>query len=748
LHLFLLVKSFMAQFDFSTLNGTDLQDLVCDLLNASQPISSTVRYKTFKEGRDRGIDFLYSTLENPYEHVGQVKHFLRTGIAKMLTVLQTSEASKVRLLNPTKYIFATSLPLGVSDTERIKNIFHPFIKSYQDILSQQDLNRLLDEHPNVLDNHFKLWFSSTSVLQRILNTDIEFRTTDFVRNDLPRSIRLYIETAALKKARAILDKTRFVILSGEPGVGKTTLADILICSFLKSDFKLTVVLDDIKDLERAVIDDNSKQVLYFDDFLGSNSVEINKAKGTETALWRIIRRIGNLENKYLIFTTRSHLLNSTLESSERLRQFNLRMHESVLQLNEYTDELKSKILDAHTEECNLTDVLVEVLESQPIRDFIVNHENFYPRSVAFITNEKHVGHLSPDEFRRFIHRNFNNPAEIWLQAYNEQLLHVDRILLNTLVTFGGRASMQTLERALHKRLKNEPSLPVMEINFFTKLLRRLQGGFLRITDNDTFGSVQFINPSLTDFLVEYLKDDEREMDQMLISICHTNQLSQIVLTSYEIKALPHQLLQDLMQNYNEFVDESDPDRSLIIIALTVFRHGKSNKIDGFILKILSEINDWGEAHLDYLLSTQLASMLKSTSLSIQLKEFLSRKMLEILPVIVLAEDDIYAAVDLLEEFDTYYDLNYSDFHSTEIDLHLTSIINDYIQDEIETLKDFLVDVSEVDEKLVEIEEIISRVEGLGFEFDPDLDGFRTNDWHEIMLSNQYRSAMENDTDDE
>lgn len=88
----------MANYDFSTLNCNDLEELVCDLLNLSKS-DDLVKYRTFKEGKDKGIDFLYSTEINNYEHVGQVKHYYRSGYDQMISVLKKSESLKVRKLN-------------------------------------------------------------------------------------------------------------------------------------------------------------------------------------------------------------------------------------------------------------------------------------------------------------------------------------------------------------------------------------------------------------------------------------------------------------------------------------------------------------------------------------------------------------------------------------------------------------------------------------------------------------------------
>lgn len=53
----------MTDYSFHTLNPTDLERLACDLLNAQEKGSSK-KYRTFKAGKDKGIDWNQVSLEN------------------------------------------------------------------------------------------------------------------------------------------------------------------------------------------------------------------------------------------------------------------------------------------------------------------------------------------------------------------------------------------------------------------------------------------------------------------------------------------------------------------------------------------------------------------------------------------------------------------------------------------------------------------------------------------------------------
>jgi hypothetical protein len=163
----------MANFDFSTLNSSDLENLVCSILNAKeQSERSKIVFRTFKDGKDKGIDILYSTPGNDYDIVGQVKHYYRSGYKKLIQHIEDSEKQKVVKLSPNKYLFATSVDLSVDNAKEIKDVFKPYLKSLSDIYGKKELNHYLDLFPNLVSQQFKLWYSTTEVLQLILNYQV------------------------------------------------------------------------------------------------------------------------------------------------------------------------------------------------------------------------------------------------------------------------------------------------------------------------------------------------------------------------------------------------------------------------------------------------------------------------------------------------------------------------------------------------------------------------------------------------
>ena len=130
-------------YDFSQLNDKEFEVLVVDLLS----ITNDIRIERFKTGKDRGVDGRFFT-DSGKEIILQCKHYLKSGYRVLISKIKNEESKKVKILNPSKYIFVTSLPLSWDNKEEINKIFHPYIKRSDDILGQEDLNDLLRKNPN------------------------------------------------------------------------------------------------------------------------------------------------------------------------------------------------------------------------------------------------------------------------------------------------------------------------------------------------------------------------------------------------------------------------------------------------------------------------------------------------------------------------------------------------------------------------------------------------------------------------
>lgn len=737
----------MAEYDFSTLNGTDLEDLSCDLINADQPVNSSIRYKTFKEGKDKGIDFLYSTEVNQYEHIGQVKHYLGSGFSGLRSTLKDKELDKVKALNPNKYIVSTSVDLSVANTESIKELFAPFIKSLNDIYGKKDLNRLIEAYPEVLNSHFKLWFSDTTVFQKLLNSNLEYRSVDFLENEIKRRLKIYVETPAFNIARESLKTNKFIVITGEPGVGKTTLAEMLAYEYIKDDYELVYIYDSIKDADSALIPDNSKQIIYFDDFLGSNEVEINKARGSDTILNKVLRRVKQGSNKILIFTTRKHILNRAILESEKLKRFNLLTGENALHLDDYSTDIREALLNNHIENSQIADEYKDILRSKELFKFILEHNYFSPRSVEFITTKETIGNTSVQNFYRFIKESFDNPTEIWKHAYINQLNEDDRLFLNTLLSFGDEISEERLELAFEKRINYEITFNNKSrvMHAFKHAYQRLLGGFIYSTKGEM---IRFINPSLTDFLLKYIRLDCVEVEKMALSIIDVDQLTKrlfpLTHNNTTKPSMPIALQERLLNNYDSFLSGNDDDGESIILALIIYKDVDSEKRIDIVCQILNGIEEWESLYEDYELSAKFQAFMHEVRGNSPINAIIEEKITEIFTELVLSDYDYDRAFRTLSDLISKYDVDLESFNTRKLDNHFAEILQEYISNEVDDLEQHMLDESGIDDLNEFIATQQEELNILGLNVELDLSEIKDVDWYEVACINQIKRLMEKD----
>ena len=141
------------------------------------------------------------------------------------------EVEKVKRLNPSRYILSTSVGLTPGNKDTIRELFSPFIKSTEDILGRDDLNNLLGLYVGIEKQYYKLWLGSTTVLESIIDKRIE-NWSSMELETTRKEISLYVMNESFDIANAILKENRYIIISGLPGIGKTTLARMLAYNIL------------------------------------------------------------------------------------------------------------------------------------------------------------------------------------------------------------------------------------------------------------------------------------------------------------------------------------------------------------------------------------------------------------------------------------------------------------------------------------------------------------------------------------
>jgi hypothetical protein len=514
----------MSNYTFSTLNDKEFEQIARDLLNAKFLFG----LQSFKSGKDKGIDLRYSSPRNNNSIVVQCKHYITSDFTDLKSKLKVEELPKVHMLAPDRYIIATSLPLSAAQKDDLKTVLSPYILTSNDVLGRDDINGLLSENNEIEKRYFKLWFSSVAVFEAILHNAIEGRSR-YLLEKINRKIPFYVMTSKFDDANKILKKEKLLLITGQPGIGKTTLAETLVFDKAKNGYKIYQV-ENITEAEEVLArNDDEKQLFYFDDFLGGNYLEIINAHRTETQLTSFVDRVKFAPNKLLILTTRTVILNHALEKHEKINLSKIGNHQFEIKLTDYTMYEKALILYNHLYFNQVSPQHYDSIINEKFYRTIIEHKNYTPRIIEFITDKSKVNLFSAADYHQFIINNLTNPKEIWRFSYNNQIGYLDRCLLLTLFSFENGGTEQLLIQAFDERLtyeKNEHN-QVITSNQFEDSIKILMNGFVLSTllqISPPIRQYTFINPSLGDFLINQVGESYPERKSIISSLIFVEQL--------------------------------------------------------------------------------------------------------------------------------------------------------------------------------------------------------------------------------
>ena len=243
------------------LTDFDFEQVSKDILEAKFGVSLEI----FSRGADKGVDLRH--LHGPESLIVQCKHWMSSGRAALRRHLKNAELPKVERLNPTRYVLVTSVSMTTHAKDDWTALLAPFVKSPEDILGLDDICAELRARPDIVRRHLRLWLNSAAMLDALLNKGLLARSRTLL-DELDASLKVYAPSESFDVAKKILDDNRVCIIAGVPGIGKTTLAQVLASTYVADGFELIEVSDDVQELFDAW-DDEKRQFFYYDDFLGA-----------------------------------------------------------------------------------------------------------------------------------------------------------------------------------------------------------------------------------------------------------------------------------------------------------------------------------------------------------------------------------------------------------------------------------------------------------------------------------------------
>jgi len=345
--------------------------------------------------------------------------------------------------------------------------------------------------------------ASAGILDSIINAETHLVSREEVERTLAAA-KLYVRNTSFDDALAILKKHRVCIISGLPGIGKTTLARMLLLYFYKRKFDVVKIAGDISEA-RAVGYHNRPRFYYYDDFLGQTAQADKLNKNEDQRLLDFMASVKDSKESVFVLTTREYILNQARLHYEKLAREKFDHRTCIIDLSKYSRRIRAQILYNHLHFSKLPRAHLEALVAKRGYVQIVDHENYNPRLIEYLTDSAWIGDIPPTDYLKLFLRKLDNPVEIWEHAFRNQLSDRARNLLFVLTSMPAEVRMADLERAFASFHNSQCTKFAISHSAtdFNNALKELDGTFVSTRKVQEAVLVRFQNPSIRDFM-QYL----------------------------------------------------------------------------------------------------------------------------------------------------------------------------------------------------------------------------------------------------
>jgi hypothetical protein len=493
---------------YKNLSDHDFELLTAQLFSKSEGRA----YEAFARGADGGIDLRYLSPDRSLAVI-QCKHMEYSTFAQVRSAAK-KEADKLRALSPSpsQYRFVTSKSLTAANKAEIRRILSPWMTSDNEVIGADDLELLLNEHPSVERNNIKLWLSNYAQLGRVLHAATWSRSKQLL-DEITEALPRFVDTGTFGLASQQLHAEHVLVLSGPPGIGKTSIARMLVADAVSEGYEPIEVSTDIEEAN-ATFDESTPQIFIYDDFLGATFLHDRLSKNEDKRLASFMRRCRRSKNSLFVLTTREHILQQAASWYDELERLDLPLRRLLIELKSYTRRERALILYNHLHH---NQDLTESEKMSFAKDdgylAIVDHPNYNPRIIEFATTEYEQASagISPHGFAL---ENLDNPERIWEQAFARQLDDDCRDIVLILSTLSSTISVSHLNLAF-EALASE-SGKTRSHGALRQALRVLDDSFTRtVHSNSSEPEIAIANPSVADFAAAWLRANPRDAEKVV-----------------------------------------------------------------------------------------------------------------------------------------------------------------------------------------------------------------------------------------
>jgi energy-coupling factor transporter ATP-binding protein EcfA2 len=347
----------------------------------------------------------------------------------------------------------------------------------------------------------------------MLNAGTHNRSNDLIER-ITQSLPTYVQTARFDDAERVLAENGVCLIAGEPGIGKTTLAQMLLLACVHQGFEALQVSEDVSEAWNVLGD--RPQVFYYDDFLGRIG-PTGLRKHEDQRLVDLIRRARrDPQRTQLILTTREYILRDAVRLYETFEREEIDQDRFLLALDNYSRYERGLVLYNHLyhSEAMRPEWRQQIVESGAY-ERIIDHPNYNPRLIQFITGHvksRQLEHVNED-WVSFALAALDHPEEIWRRAFERDLDELQRAVLICLISLGGPVEVSTLEDVVRCHCE------AVGIRFddlgFRRALETLDLTFVQLYSDGVDPVIDAANRSVDDFVMNLLGEDASQLRAVL-----------------------------------------------------------------------------------------------------------------------------------------------------------------------------------------------------------------------------------------
>lgn len=473
-----------------------------------------MRLEIFTRGPDRGIDLRHLAPGSSGELVIQCKNWEKHKRTQLIGYMRSVELPKIRKLRPKRYILATSVGLTVDSKAALAEILAPYLLTPGDIYGLHEIESLLRARPELVSRHLRLWLSSAQVLQSLLNKRVITRSSDLA-DDVKRSMLVYVPNAGYTRAREILETAHVCVISGIPGIGKTTLARVLAGTYAASSYQVYEISEDADEIN-GLWDDNVPQFFYYDDFLGQNTLNDKLHKNEDSRLVRILHKVNRFPNKRLVMTTREYILEQARQQYERIDREDFSPWMCVLRIGDYAPLIRAEILYNHIYYSELSRSDKALFAEPSTYKRIIDHKHFNPRLIDYSIRVSSAENRHGQTVLQKVIESLDDPSSLWDHIVSNQL---DAVSVDLLIStfFLKRPAETDLVRGSLARYRSRKGDRLSDKQF-RKSVKVLEGTMMRVSRYDGVPVLDYHNPSVADYIRLYIFGQEGVLLSLVESV--------------------------------------------------------------------------------------------------------------------------------------------------------------------------------------------------------------------------------------